>query len=846
MKRIGLYIVLALFSASPTVLLRPGNVLAAESPDVISRFKDRNGDIDYARLAKYFKSVRADIELSKQLFRNMGMKHFFRLMAASDAELLREITDREGIDIFISFLDDASYRDDAEVILVKIGEPAVEPLIKKFSESSGAYYPVYSDASSFRLYVVRTVGEIADRRAIRFLADRLDDDNEAVRLDAAKALNRISGSASAEYLAGALAAGKADLRGQAAESLVKIGKPAIASLVNLLSNPDPGVRLAAVKALGEIGDGRAVEFLTRELDDREDNIYLEAAVALIKTGRPAVSRLVTLLGDQKILVRTLSQKALSVIGEPAVAPLISVLGDENPVVRKLAAESLGRIADPRAKEPVSKLLEDKDALVRKAAREALGRITGPLQTRTTMDMMRGAGRAISSGFTAQEKTESPDTRTLIEMLKDPDVNNRWQAAEALGKLREPKAVEALIERLTDKYLLVREESARSLTRIGEPSIGPLIEALKDSDTRSYALRALAEIGEPAVPRLVSALGSGDRDAVTAVIETLGLTGSAASVEPLAGLMGDPELMRPALQALLRIGRPSARALVEIVRTGPAASRDAAADALVRLGGAETVKMLKSALEGEKNGDASRALANALNTIEEKERLAASINRQFGIAVEQNPETVFTVKQLELVHAVLSAMPRELLDGLSTIKSCGPGYSYSGTYVDYVIELNTSRPLYPRTLFHEIGHFIDSKYFCWTAFGRLYAESSSNRDFADAEARTNALEDFAVTFARYTDDTRGEFARAIAQARKGDPVYLKKLIFVLMVFTNGGSGRTLAFETGGSGNIAVKEIKVARDKNGDIASLDGVKFYDKNGALNLDGLKDLFKRLSFGG
>jgi HEAT repeat protein len=70
----------------------------------------------------------------------------------------------------------------------------------------------------------------------------------------------------------------------------------------------------------------------------------------------------------------------------------------------------------------------------------------------------------------------------IQLLKDKNLNFRWRAAEALGELGDPSAVEPLIEALRDPFVDVQWLAAKSLGKIGDSrAVGPLLEALKSED-----------------------------------------------------------------------------------------------------------------------------------------------------------------------------------------------------------------------------------------------------------------------------------------------------------------------------------------------------------------------------
>jgi hypothetical protein len=68
-----------------------------------------------------------------------------------------------------------------------------------------------------------------------------------------------------------------------------------------------------------------------------------------------------------------------------------------------------------------------------------------------------------------EAGPSRDNRLVhfIRMLADDDAVSRWKAAEALGRLEDPVAVEELISTLWDDDARVRLKAAWALGRIGD-------------------------------------------------------------------------------------------------------------------------------------------------------------------------------------------------------------------------------------------------------------------------------------------------------------------------------------------------------------------------------------------
>jgi len=180
----------------------------------------------------------------------------------------------------------------------------------------------------------------------------------------------------------------------AAESrLVERGAAAVAPLGHALSFGASEQRWRAARALGRIGDPRAVHALSASLavrpdvapgnqitslfgsrrPNREGLLRMEAAAALGRIGSlDGVVPLCCALGDPVDGVGWSAQQALIAIGEPAVSGLCHICGSPRLRARQLAAGALGAIADLRGIAPLCRLLSDPARDVRRAAAAALG------------------------------------------------------------------------------------------------------------------------------------------------------------------------------------------------------------------------------------------------------------------------------------------------------------------------------------------------------------------------------------------------------------------------------------------------------------------------------------------
>ena len=139
------------------------------------------------------------------------------------------------------------------------------------------------------------------------------------------------------------------------------------------------------------------------------------------------------------------------IGAPAVPDLIVALDNDDPLARLEVIAALGSIKDPRAAQPLAELLEIPSKDLWDAVYRALVRI----------------------GAAAEP--------ALLDALGSPDWIARWRAVHLLGRIRGPRAAEALVELLNkDRSTGVRVEIATALGSIKDrTACDALLDALHD-------------------------------------------------------------------------------------------------------------------------------------------------------------------------------------------------------------------------------------------------------------------------------------------------------------------------------------------------------------------------------
>jgi len=211
---------------------------------------------------------------------------------------------------------------------VKIGQPAVEPLIAILMDES----------SGVQIAAAQALGAIGDSQAVEPLIAGLTDESSSVQIAAAQALGAIRDNRAVEPLIAALADKSFDVREAATNALNEIGQPAVEPLITRLTDESSDVRKAAAHALDTLNwsanseNEKAMYFVAKQEWD----------------------------GCVKI-------------GKSAVEPLIAVLSDENWSIRKAAIQTLRTIGDSRAVEPLMAVFinKDEDLGVRGIALDAL-------------------------------------------------------------------------------------------------------------------------------------------------------------------------------------------------------------------------------------------------------------------------------------------------------------------------------------------------------------------------------------------------------------------------------------------------------------------------------------------
>ena len=515
------------------------------------------------------------------------------------------------------------------------------------------------ESATTRLAAVAQLASDDPSLAAPYLLRALQDNDNNVRLEAARALGRLRVAAAAETMVNWLADADPATRAAAAEVLGAIGGDvATSALVRSLGDIDAGVRLRAVSGLGRIGAAGAnavvIPLIGRLEDDKAEvrRRVIEQLEAI--ADRRATIPLIATIGDSSPEVRKAGIHALGVLGDPvalpallrllrdapeefralavtaigtigsvaAIDPLIDVLGVGSDVFRAKVAYALGLIAARPANEDSP--TRDADAAARATAVRALvNSLAQPSMRAAAREALSVAGPVAVPALIAQLDSHSAgDPTTIVELLRathDPRATKALIAELDRGRIALPLGIEAL-GATGDSAALIPV-----LTLTSHP----------ESTVRLAAMKALAPLlgrDARAADVLIDRLDDDSLDIRVLAATYLGDIHARASVAKLLALLAPgtpPRLRVAAIDALGAIGDAKAAApLLRLYREGGNDLHRQIADALTYLADDATAPQLLALIDEDQIGGRHQLV-----------RALAAVGRRVGNATGELPQTI---------------------------------------------------------------------------------------------------------------------------------------------------------------------------------------------------------------
>lgn len=320
-------------------------------------------------------------------------------------------------------------------------------------------------------------------------------------------------------------------RDRAAQDLIRLNSDAVNPLLETLQTKDAGLLPLIQQILARIPS--ATPAMIRLLGSAHPIIRGRIAeIFAINKEQAAVPALLDALDGEYFTVRSRAALALARIGETrAKQRILELLKDPEDEVRIAACLALAYFRDPSTFDDITNvLLDDPQIEVRQAAARALGNTQLPAALPYLMEALHDSfwwyerEYAVGDLLQAIEKMGYAAVSPLIESLQDKEGTVRKFAAILLGRLDDPRAIEALSMSLYDMHHEVGKASAESLAKFGARSFEVLTEALRHPEMwiRIHAILGLSRIKDARVtPVLIQMLNDPEREVRKQSIRSLG-------------------------------------------------------------------------------------------------------------------------------------------------------------------------------------------------------------------------------------------------------------------------------------------------------------------------------------
>ena len=329
--------------------------------------------------------------------------------------------------------------------LVKIGKPAIEPVIFAIT-----YNPVHT-TSGF----LNSLPSFVKNNTIRKFSQMSREESLNLKLGGVKVLGEIGNKKAAKALTRMLKEDNEELVKETWKSLTRIGDPAVPMVMSLLKHDDINIRIKAAEVLGEIRNPYAVELLADTFFNDDIEVKSNAVWALEQMGKPTVPYLLKGLEVEDDSVRWRSVKALGRMGDKsAVKPLVAMYYkyQSDKFMKMTISDALKNIPSPEALE----VLFYDNYLSFYDLKDYIQKIKEPGTAAALVKIMRN-----------HENYSNDSSYRLIVFLK------------SINEINDPQAVEALIEAIDDKDEFVSKNAILLLARLGNHrAVVPLLKIFK--------------------------------------------------------------------------------------------------------------------------------------------------------------------------------------------------------------------------------------------------------------------------------------------------------------------------------------------------------------------------------
>ena len=476
-----------------------------------------------------------------------------------------------------------------KALIIEMGPNALPSLISALSQRR----------SAVRIFAVDVLEEMGNLGSIPPLTRLLNDEDSEIRLKAASALVNIFALwSSTEKATAKLEEEGIILQDEETQIILRLADESLQFIFDALEDETPEVRIEAAETLGYLRDIRSVYPLAKAflaevtpLEAGEEKVLGSETSSLIKT--------ISYLSGKNVEPKPPEVafqwlvEAISTIGTPIRGQTLMALEDADPNVVFIAIQVLGNVGTPDDIGLLSRLIKIEVAEWRKEAARAVGNIALRYSSPSPWEEI-----LIGMVFSLQDPTtdvflkiRDDDFKSLATALEDDESSVRQEGIEALGRLRDIRAIYPLMRQVMrpDEDPLLKKNSVVAMAASGYVDYGDYVDRSFEEgiETLEVMKGLLLGMDEEAVEPLIEATYDKERPVKMLSVRLLRELGDKRAVIPLSDLLktyrGWPEdVQKEAMATLGELGG-SEGASVIIEATVMRSLRESSVDILISMG-----------------------------------------------------------------------------------------------------------------------------------------------------------------------------------------------------------------------------------------------------------------------
>jgi len=330
-----------------------------------------------------------------------------------------------------------------------------------------------SDAEpTVRAAAAHAIGEIGEPLEDENLERLLEDSDPAVRIEAAVALSRTGGVdgvlRTAEMLRTLMESTEAEERALAAGILGRLKtRHFTPSLLQLAEDSSPVVRVAALRALGESGDARALRPLVKAMADRRYRYRAWKAALSIVRRHPKSSVPELVSACKREPVPSVRARILEILGHCSGAGVLELclqsLHDHNAEVQMSALRALWQ------REARGTVSESTALQLQEYAQEQIRQLYEDVQIRALLE--------------SRYKGEAMDL--LAEAIETDNAQTRQRVLLAIGLLTDRSLVRTIMNKLESGDERIKADALEALDNLARPELSRPLVATLDRETPAH-------------------------------------------------------------------------------------------------------------------------------------------------------------------------------------------------------------------------------------------------------------------------------------------------------------------------------------------------------------------------